>query len=129
MNFKIASTEVKQCPRCHAFELILDERSHRDNDVEWCLVCGFVRDDQEGDIPLPHYNVQYKMEGVSVENLMDIEEQHGCMPVDNLTETEAWLKTRESEGYEFMKCVLINMEGHVIWLRGSPGDWNWESNN
>lgn len=87
MKFKISSTEVKQCPRCHAFELILDERSHRDNDVEWCLVCGFVRDDQDGDIPLPHYSIQYRMQGVSAENLIDIEELYGCMPVDDLTET------------------------------------------
>ena len=57
MKFETASTEVKQCPRCHAFELILDERSHRDNDVEWCRVCGFVRDDREGDLPLPHYSI------------------------------------------------------------------------
>ncbi len=128
MKFKISSTEVKQCPRCHAFELILDERSHRDNDVEWCLVCGFVRDDREGDIPLPHYSIQYRMEGVATDNLMDIEELHGCMPVDDLAETEAWLKARESEGYEFMKCVLVNIEGHVIWLRGDSGAWNWESN-
>lgn len=128
MNFKTYSNEVKQCPRCHAFELIFDERSHRDNDVEWCLVCGFVRDDRDGDISLPHYNIQYKMEGVSVENLMDIEELHGFMPVDDLSESEAWLKARENEGYVFMKCVLINMEEHVIWLRGNPRDWNWGSN-
>ena len=129
MNLKTASTEVKQCPRCHAFELILDERSHRDNDVEWCRVCGFVRDDRDGDTPLPHYSIQYRMEVVLAENLIDIEELHGCMPVDNLTETETWLKARESEGSEFMKCVLVNIEGHVIWLRGSPRNWNWGSYN
>lgn len=28
-----------------------------------------------------------------------------------------------------MKCVLVNMEGHVIWLRGDPGEWNWGGNN
>ena len=61
---------------------------------------------------------------------MDIEEQHGCMPVGNFSETEAWLKApRESEGYEFTQCVLVNMEGHVIWLHGNPGAWNWENNN
>lgn len=93
---KSKTTEAKQCPRCHAFELILDERSHKDNNVEWCLVCGFVRDDNDGDIPLPHYSIQYRLEGVSIENLMDIEDLHGCMPVDDLVETEAWLKNRES---------------------------------
>lgn len=46
------------------------------------------------------------------------------MPVDDLAETEAWLKARESEGYGFMKFVLVNMEGQVIWLRGDPGEWN-----
>ena len=66
------------------------------------------------------------MEGVLADNLMDIEELHGCMPVDDLAATDAWLKARESEGYEFMKYVLVNMEGHVIWLRGTPGGWNWE---
>lgn len=123
------SLDTCHIPRCHAFELILDERSHRDNDVEWCLVCGFVRDDTEGDIPLPHYSIQYMMEEVTAENLMDIEILQGCMPVDDLAETEAWLKARESEGYEFVKTVLVNMEGHVIWLRGSLGDWNWGSND
>jgi len=68
------------------------------------------------------------MEGVPIEKLTDIEELHGNMPVDDLTETEAWLKTRESEGYEFMKCVLVNMEGHVIWLRGDLRAWNWDGN-
>ena len=38
-----------------------------------------------------------------------------------LAETEAWLKVREGEGYEFMKCVLVNTEGRVIWLRGILG--------
>ncbi len=123
----ITPTEVQQCPRCHAFELVLDPRSHRDNDVEWCPVCGFVRDDRDGDIPLPHHSLQYSMEGVSVESLMDIEELHGELPVHDLAEAEAWLKARESEGYVFAKCVIVNEYGHVIWLRGSPRDWNWES--
>lgn len=42
----VNTTKVQQCQRCHVFELIFDERSHRDNDIEWCLVCGFVRDDK-----------------------------------------------------------------------------------
>jgi len=72
--------------------------------------------------------MQYRMKGISADNLMDIEELHGSMPVDDLAKTEAWLKAREDEGYELMKCVLVNMGGHVIWLRGNPGAWNWESN-
>lgn len=120
-----STTKVKQCPRYYVFELILDERSQRDKDVEWCRVCGFVRDGNEGDIPPPHYSIQYRMEGVSTENLADIEELHGSMSVDNLVETEAWRKARESEGYEFMKCVLANNEGHITRLRGDPGGWNW----
>lgn len=120
--------EMGQCPRCRSFEFIVDDRSHEDNEVEWCLVCGFVRDEQDGDLPLPHYSLQYRFKDLDINNIMDIEETHGCMPVDNLAETEAWLTACESEGYEFMKCVLVNMEGHVIWLRGNPGDWNWESN-
>ena len=119
------STEAQQCPRCHAFEFILDPRSHRDNDVEHCLVCGFVRDDRDGDIPLPHHNLRYRMKGVSIEHLMDIEELHGSMPIFDLADAEAWLKARESEGYEFAKCVIVNEHGHVIWLRGNPSDWNW----
>ena len=73
------------------------------------------------------------MEGLSINNLIDtlapgasagVEELHGCMPVDDLAETWAWLKAHEREGYEFMKCVSVNMEGQVIWLRGDPGEWN-----
>ncbi len=122
-------TEAQQCPRCQAFELILDPRSHRDNDVEWCLVCGFVRDDRDGDIPLPHHSLQYSMEGVSTQNLIDIEELHGELPVHDLAEADAWLKARESEGYVFAKCVIVNEHGHVIWLRGNPSSWNWDGNN
>ncbi len=123
----VTHTEVQQCPRCHAFELALDPRSHRDNDVEWCPVCGFVRDDRDGDIPLPHHSLQHSMERVSAGNLMNIEELHGELPVHDLAKAEAWLKARESEGYVFAKCVIVNEYGHVIWLRGSPRDWNWES--
>ena len=122
-------TEAQQCPRCHAFELILDPRSRRDNDVEWCLVCGFVRDDRDGNIPLPHHSFQYTMEGISAENLIEIEELHGGLPMHNLAEAEAWLKARESEYYVFAKCVIVNEHGHVIWLRGDPSAWNWEKNN
>lgn len=125
----ITTTEVQQCPRCHAFELVLDPRSHRDNDVEWCPVCGFVRDDRDGDIPLPHHSLQYSMEKVSTENLIDIEKLYEELPVYNLAEAEAWVKAREGEGYAFAKCVIVNEHGHVIWLRGSPSAWNWESNN
>lgn len=121
------STDAQQCPRCHAFELILDPQSHRDNDVEWCLICGFVRDDRDGDIPLPHHSLQYSMEGVSVENLIDIEERYGELPLHDLAGADVWLKARESEGYVFTKCVIVNGYGHVIWLRGSPRDWTWES--
>lgn len=114
--------EFGQCPRCKSFELVSDDTDPEDS-IEYCLVCGFVHSDQEGDLPLPHYSFQYRTK----HNLItkDIEELHGCMPVDNLVETEKWLKARESEGIEFIKAVLVNMEGHVIWLRGSPGDWNW----
>ncbi len=134
----ITSTETKQCPRCHAFELILDPRSHRDNDVEWCLVCGFLRDDRDGDIPLPHHSLQYSMDEVSAENLLDtlapdasagVEDLHGELPVYDLAEAEAWLKARESEDYVFAKCVIVNEHGHVIWLRGNPSNWNWDGNN
>jgi hypothetical protein len=84
----------------------VDPRSHRDNDIEWCRVCGFVRDDEEGNLPLSHYSFQYQLQGVSTENLIDtlapgasagVEELHGCMPVDDLAETEAWLKAHERE--------------------------------
>ncbi len=125
----ITPAEVQQCPRCHAFELLLDPRSHRDNDVEWCLVCGFVRDDRYGDIPLPHHSLQYSMVGVPAENLIDIEERYGELPTHDLAEAEVWLKARESEGYVFAKCVIVNEYGHVIWLRGDPSSWNWDGNN
>lgn len=112
--------EVGQCPRCKAFEFVSDDT----DSIEYCLVCGFVSDPEEGDLPLPHYSFQYRMKDGKLVT-KDIEEIYGCMPVDNLAETENWLKACESEGIEFVKAVLVNMEGHVIWLRGSPGDWNW----
>lgn len=68
------------------------------------------------------------MEGVSTENLMDIEELHGELPIYDLAKAEAWLKARESERYVFAKCVIVNEHGHVVWLRGNPGSWNWEGN-
>lgn len=51
------------------------------------------------------------------------------MPLDDLAETEAWLKARDGEGFVFMKCVLVNVEGHGISLRGNPGGWNWKRSN
>jgi len=68
------------------------------------------------------------MQGVSAENLMEIKELHDCMLVNNLNQTEAWHKACESERYKFMKCILVIMDGHVIWLRVDPGAYNWESN-
>ena len=49
--------------------------------------------------------MQYRLEVVSVENLMDIEELHGYMPVDNLSETEAWLKARENEAMSLVSVL------------------------
>lgn len=118
---------AKQCPRCHAFELIYDERSHRDNDVEFFRVCGFVRDDRSGDIPLPHYCLRYDKEGVSTEKLDNIEKFHGNMPIDNLADAESWLNTLEVEGYNILKCVAVNRDGHIIWLRGCPAEYIWIS--
>lgn len=43
------------------------------------------------------------------------------LPTGDLAETEACLKSRESVGYEFVKYVLANPEGHIIWLRGDRG--------
>jgi hypothetical protein len=51
----------------------------------------------------------------------------GVFLMDLTSAPEAWLQVRAREGYESVKCVLINMEGNVFWRRGSPGDWNWES--
>lgn len=114
---------LEQCPRCRSFELVT-----AGDGIEYCLVCGFVHD-EEGDLPLPHYSMQYYLDGIPAVSILDIEEMHGCMPTDNPSETEAWLKARENEGYEIEKAVLVNEQSHVIWLRGSPGAWNWDCNN
>ena len=115
------ATEFDTCPRCGSFELIVGE------DGSGCLVCGFVRDD-EGDLPLPHYSLRYMFTD-SDANMVDIKEAHGSFPINNLGAAEAWLKARKAEGYIITSCVLVNEHGHVIWLRGNPGEWNWEGKN
>lgn len=123
-----------QCPRCHSFELVADYELSEDpmefDEFEHCLVCGFVRDlsnFDHPDLPLPHYSIDYRH--TDILNVNDIEDvfDFDVMPVDDLAETEAWLKRCETNGYEIAKCVLVNEHGHAIWLRGSPCDWNWSN--
>jgi len=122
-----------QCPRCHSFELVVDYELSEDpmefDEFERCRVCGFVLDlsyfDDPDDLSLPHYSIGYRH--TDILNVNDIENVFDVMPVDDLAESEVWLKRCEANGYEITKCVLVNEHGHVIWLRGSPCDWNWSN--
>jgi hypothetical protein len=111
------------CPRCQSFEMSEDEK------IWFCLVCGYYLDPNEGDnpyhphAPLPHYSIGYRHEDPLFYE-WDIESD-GCMPDEDLGAAEAWLQDRETAGYMISKCVLVNEHGHVIWLRGSPRDWNF----
>jgi ribosomal protein S27AE len=114
---------MDHCPRCHSCEMSEDE------DVWYCLVCGYYLDVNEGDnpyhphAPLPHYSIGYRHDDPLFYE-KEIEDD-GCMPDDDLSAAESWLQDREQAGYMIAKCVLVNEHGHVIWLRGSPCDWNF----
>ncbi|WKZ38378.1 MAG: hypothetical protein QY332_10595 [Anaerolineales bacterium] len=113
------------CPRCQSFEMSQDDGEN----FWYCLVCGYYLDPNEGDnpyhphAPLPHYSIGYRHRD-PLYHERNIEDD-GCMPVDDLGAAEAWLQDRETAGYEITKCVLVNEHGHVVWLRGSPRDWNF----
>ena len=107
-----AAVEITACPRCGAFELV---------DGEFCLVCGF-----DGATPPPHYSLHYQFPGQDIDQVAD-PETIKPFPCENLANAEAWLARRESEGYAFTSCVTVTALGHVVWLRGNPGDWNWDS--
>ena len=117
---------MDHCPHCGSFEMVPGD----DESIWNCLVCGYYYDPNAGDnpycphAPLPHYSIGYRYPDPAVFS-KEIEGINGCMPIDSLPEAEAWLQTREQEGYEISKCVIVNEHGHVIWLRGSPCYWNF----
>lgn len=119
-------TIMDHCPHCGSFEMTPGD----DEDIWNCLVCGYYYDPNTGDnpyhphAPLPHYSIGYRHPDPAVFS-KEIEVINGCMPIDSLPEAEAWLQAREQEGYEISKCVIVNEHGHVIWLRGTPRDWNF----
>lgn len=116
MGLMIAA-QIDQCPRCQAFEFV---QANETSDTWSCLLCGFIRS-EEGDIPLPHYCLRYRVDQIE----LDIENIHGNLPIDDLMESELWIRAREAEGYQIFSCVLVNDQGHVVWLRGSPDEWNF----
>jgi len=117
MTINAMDFSQQQCPRCQSFEMLED-----DDGYCFCLVCGYDIDPRRsGEALLPHYSIGYyhrKGLGKGIE-------EDSCMPVDSLDAAEAWLQDREKAGYRISKCVLVNEHGHVIWLRGSPRDWNF----
>ena len=116
-------TIMDHCPHCGSFEMVPGD----DESIWDCLVCGYYYDPNTGNRPhasLPHYSIGYQHSDTVVFS-KGIEEINGDMPIDSLNESEAWLQAREQEGYEITKCVIVNENGHVIWLRGTPHDWNF----
>jgi len=121
-------TIMDHCPHCGSFEMVPGD----DESIWDCLVCGYYYDPNAGDnpycphTPLPHYSIGYRHSDPAIfASSKGIEEVNGAMPIDSLDESEAWLQAREQEGYEISKCVIVNEHGHVIWLRGTPRDWNF----
>lgn len=117
---------MDHCPHCGSFEMVPGE----DESIWGCLVCGYYYDPNAGDnpycphAPLPHYSIGYHHPDPAVFS-KEIEVINGYMPIDSLCEAEAWLQAREHEGYKISKCVIVNEYGHMIWLRGTPHDWNF----
>lgn len=118
-------TIMDHCPHCGSCEMVPGD----DESIWNCLVCGYYYDPNTGKkthASLPHYSIGYRHSDTVVFS-KGIEEINGDMPIDSLNESEAWLQAREQEGYEISKCVIVNENGHVIWLRGTPQDWNFSA--
>ncbi len=124
MNAAIA---LQTCPRCNCLSLIEDE-SQADV-TDFCTTCGyFAGEDYRCD--LPHFNYSYRWKE-EPENLPDLRDVHGEPDISNtstlplvavhrLAAAEEWIKSCESDGYQFTHFVLVDFHYEVHWLRGNP---------
>ena len=86
------------CPRCNCLSLIEDE-SQADV-TDFCTPCGyFAGEDYRCD--LPHFNYSYRWSKADLENLADLRGKHGEPDISNLAAAEAWIKSCESDDFEF----------------------------
>ena len=118
------TTFLYKCPRCKCLSVIDDSYPGcSESEIDYCLVCGWYAGDNF-ECDLPHMNYAYHFSDIDPRNLIPIRELHGEPNIKDLTETEAWLKAREENGYEFTYFVVAGMDGKVYWLRGDPEHWD-----
>ena len=111
-----AAAMLQICPRCNCLSLIIDEGPS--GDADFCTTCGYYAgEDFRSDVP--HFNYAYRWKG-EPENLTDLRDNHGEPDISNPAATEAWIKSCESDGYEFNHFVVVDIHYKVHWLRGNP---------
>ena len=111
-----AAAMLQICPRCNCLSLIEDES--QPDVTDFCTTCGyFAGEDFRCDVP--HFNYFYRWKW-QPENLTDLRDKHGEADITNTAATEAWIKSCESDGYEFTSFVMVDTDYKVHWLRGNP---------
>ena len=107
----------EQCPACRAFEQLVSLDLQTFAQFSACSVCGATTN-SEGEDYAPdaffqaHGYFAYKLEKLS-------------MPSDP-KEAEEWLCAAEKDdGIIFTHAVIIDIDGKITWLRGSPENFFW----
>ena len=108
----------EQCPGCGAFERIevLDLDTYEEFTA--CSVCGATTNSITGEDYAT--DAFFQAYGYFAYKL-----QKSTMPSDAL-EAEKWLSEFEEEGIVFTHAVIIDIDGKITWLRGSPANFCWK---
>jgi hypothetical protein len=108
----------EQCPACRVFEQLVSLDLQTFAQFSACSVCGATTN-SEGDDYAPdtffqaHGYFAYKLDKLS-------------MPSDP-KEAEEWLCAAEKDdGITFTHAVIIDIDGKITWLRGSPANFCWK---
>ena len=108
---------LSACPRCNCLSLVEDAYGP----VDECVVCGYFAGETFR-CNLPHFGCAYRYPAAT--RLKDVPKIHEEPDIRDLAAVEAWLQVREKNGFEFPHFVVVDIEGEVHWLRGSPSPWD-----
>jgi len=108
----------EQCPGCGAFEMIVVTDIGTYEEFSVCPVCGATTNSITGEDYAPDTFFQaYGNLAHKVEDLI--------MPAEP-KRAEEWLRDSEDWGIVFTHAVIIDTDGKITWLRGSPANFCWK---